>query len=79
MHETSKLGLSKKNLNQGQKVEGGTKHSLSPGGKKVGGTCLSPRTPPNYVHGHKTGRLSVVELSCLRSDEALWLYLKTFE
>ena len=37
-----------KNLNQGQKV-GGTKHSMSPGGKKVGGTC-PPRPPPNYAH-----------------------------
>ena len=38
-----------KNQNQGQKV-GGTKHSLSPGGKKVGGTCPPPGPPPNYAH-----------------------------
>ena len=38
-----------KNQIQDQKV-GGTKHSMSPGGKKVGGTC-PPRPPPNYAHG----------------------------
>ena len=31
------------------KSGGGPKYSLSPGGKKVGGTC-PPRPPPNYAH-----------------------------
>ena len=39
------IGPNKKELNQSKKV-GGTKHSLSPGGKKVGGTC----NPSNYAH-----------------------------
>ena len=40
-HATSELGLTRKKYNQSQKV-GGTKHNLSPGGKKVGGGHVPP-------------------------------------
>ena len=55
-YATSKLGLTKRITSESKSGGGGTKHSLSPGGKKVGGGTSPTKLRPRRVLQRMVGR-----------------------